>query len=138
MRKFILMALAGTAIALAAPEFASATPLSLGSGLGAAADNVSITSRCGIAAGIGSPLAPSSPFASPPLERPPLLVTALRERTAGACAGRFVLARLTARPAPRKSPRMAVREIIILPDKRLRLVSEAGENRGRGGARAGR
>ena len=40
MRKFILMALAGIAIALAAPEFASATPLSLGSGLGAAADNV--------------------------------------------------------------------------------------------------
>ena len=34
MRKFILMALAGAAIALAAPQFASATPLSFGSGLG--------------------------------------------------------------------------------------------------------
>ena len=43
MRKFILMALAGTAIALAAP--ASATPLSLGSGLGTAADNVSTTEQ---------------------------------------------------------------------------------------------
>jgi peptide deformylase len=33
-------------------------------------------------------------------------------------------ARLTAPAAPRKSPRMALRDIIILPDKRLRLVSE--------------
>jgi hypothetical protein len=41
MRKFILMALVGTAIALAAPEFAAATPLSLGSGLAIAADTVS-------------------------------------------------------------------------------------------------
>ena len=45
MRKFILMALAGTALALVAPQFASATPLSLGSGLGAAADNVSTTEQ---------------------------------------------------------------------------------------------
>ena len=43
MKKFILMALAGTAIALAAPQFASATPLSLGGGLATAADNVSVT-----------------------------------------------------------------------------------------------
>ena len=84
MRKFILMALAGIAIVLAAPEFASATPLSLGSGLGAAADNVAITER-----GAASPLAPRAPLASssplrasPPLERPPLLVTALRPTTA--------------------------------------------------------
>ena len=41
MRKFILMALAGAAIALAAPKFASATPLAP-AGL-AAADNVSST-----------------------------------------------------------------------------------------------
>jgi hypothetical protein len=41
MRKFILMALAGAAIALAAPEFAAAAPF--GSGLGAAADNASVT-----------------------------------------------------------------------------------------------
>lgn len=43
MRKLILMALAGAALALAAPEFASATPLSLGSGLATAADNVSVS-----------------------------------------------------------------------------------------------
>lgn len=43
MRKFVLMAFAGTAIALAAPEFASATPLSLGAGLATAADNVSVS-----------------------------------------------------------------------------------------------
>ena len=42
MKKLILMALAGTAIALAAPEFASATPLAP-AGLAAAADNVSST-----------------------------------------------------------------------------------------------
>ena len=42
MKKFILMALAGTAIALAAPEFASATPLAP-AGLATAADNVSST-----------------------------------------------------------------------------------------------
>ena len=41
MRKFILLALAGAAIALVAPQFASATPLSLGSGLATAADTVS-------------------------------------------------------------------------------------------------
>ena len=40
MRKLVLMALAGAAIALAAPEFASATPLAPG-GLAAAADNMS-------------------------------------------------------------------------------------------------
>jgi hypothetical protein len=45
MRKFILMALAGTAIALAAPQFASATPLSPGSGLTTAADSVSATEQ---------------------------------------------------------------------------------------------
>lgn len=43
MKKFILMALTGTAIALAAPEFASATPLSLGAGLATAADGISST-----------------------------------------------------------------------------------------------
>ena len=43
MKKFILMALTGTAIALAAPEFASATPLSLGAGLATAADGISTT-----------------------------------------------------------------------------------------------
>jgi hypothetical protein len=41
MKKFILMALTGTAIALAAPEFASATPLSLGAGLSSVADQIS-------------------------------------------------------------------------------------------------
>jgi hypothetical protein len=45
MKKFVLMALTGAAIALAAPEFASATPLSLGAGLAAAADNVSSTEQ---------------------------------------------------------------------------------------------
>ena len=43
MRKFILMALTGAAIALAAPQFASATPLSLGGGLATAADGISTT-----------------------------------------------------------------------------------------------
>lgn len=44
MRKFVLMALAGTAIALAAPEFASATPLTPGGGvLNIAADHVGTT-----------------------------------------------------------------------------------------------
>ncbi len=42
MRKFILMALAGTAIALVAPQFASAAPLSLGGGLATAADTMSV------------------------------------------------------------------------------------------------
>ena len=45
MKKFILMALTGTALALAAPEFASATPISPGAGLGAAADTVSNTEQ---------------------------------------------------------------------------------------------
>ena len=45
MRKFIVMALAGAAIALAAPQFASATPLSFGSGLATAADTVSNTEQ---------------------------------------------------------------------------------------------
>jgi hypothetical protein len=45
MRKFILMALAGTAIALVAPQFAAATPLSLGSGLATAADDMSVTEQ---------------------------------------------------------------------------------------------
>jgi hypothetical protein len=45
MKKFILTALTGAAIALAAPEFVSATPLSLGAGLSAAADNVSSTEQ---------------------------------------------------------------------------------------------
>ena len=40
MRKLALMALAGAAIALAVPQFATATPLVPG-GLAAAADNVS-------------------------------------------------------------------------------------------------
>lgn len=45
MRKLILMALAGAAIALAAPQFAAAMPLGLGSGINAAADNVSTTEQ---------------------------------------------------------------------------------------------
>ena len=45
MRKLILMALAGMAIGLAAPQLASATPLSLGSGLATAADSVSATEQ---------------------------------------------------------------------------------------------
>jgi len=44
MRKLILMALAGAAIALAAPEFASATPMAP-AGLATAADNVSATEQ---------------------------------------------------------------------------------------------
>ena len=42
MRKFLLLAMAGTAIALVAPQFASATPLAP-AGLATAADNVSNT-----------------------------------------------------------------------------------------------
>jgi hypothetical protein len=45
MRKLILIALAGAAIGLAVPQSGSATPLSLGSGLGAAADSVSTTEQ---------------------------------------------------------------------------------------------
>ena len=45
MRKFVLMALAGTAIALAAPEFASATPLSFGGGLATVADGIASTEQ---------------------------------------------------------------------------------------------
>ena len=45
MRKFILMALAGAAISLSVPQFAAATPLSLGAGLGTAADEVSTTEQ---------------------------------------------------------------------------------------------
>jgi len=45
MRKFLLMALAGTAITLAAPQFAAAMPAGLGSGLSTAADNVSSTEQ---------------------------------------------------------------------------------------------
>jgi peptide deformylase len=44
-----------------------------------------------------------------------------RRRDAPAAA---FLRRLTAQSTPLKSPRMALREIIILPDKRLRQVSE--------------
>ena len=43
MKKYILMALTAAAIGLAAPQFASATPLSLGSGLASAADGISTT-----------------------------------------------------------------------------------------------
>ena len=43
MRKFLLMTLAGAAIALAAPQAASAMPAGLGSGINAAADTVSST-----------------------------------------------------------------------------------------------
>jgi hypothetical protein len=42
MKKFVLMALAGAALMLAAPDFASATPLAP---LGAAADTVSNTEQ---------------------------------------------------------------------------------------------
>lgn len=45
MRKFVLMALAGAAIAFAAPQFAAAMPLGLGSGINAAADNASTTEQ---------------------------------------------------------------------------------------------
>lgn len=41
MRKFVLMALAGAAIMLAAPQFASAAPAGLGTGIATAADQVS-------------------------------------------------------------------------------------------------
>jgi hypothetical protein len=41
MRKFILMVLAGAAMLLAAPQFASAAPAGLGTGIAAAADQVS-------------------------------------------------------------------------------------------------
>lgn len=41
MRKFLLMALAGVAISLAAPQFAAAMPAGVGSGISAAADNTS-------------------------------------------------------------------------------------------------
>jgi hypothetical protein len=43
MRKLILLALAGAGIALAAPQLASATPLSFSGGLTTAADAVSTT-----------------------------------------------------------------------------------------------
>jgi hypothetical protein len=43
MRKFVLMALAGAALAFAVPQFAAALPAGLGSGIGAAADNISST-----------------------------------------------------------------------------------------------
>jgi hypothetical protein len=43
MRKLILMALAGAAIALAAPQFASATPLAPATGVTTAADSVAGT-----------------------------------------------------------------------------------------------
>jgi len=43
MRKFLLMALAGAALALAVPQYATAMPAGLGSGLNAAANNVSST-----------------------------------------------------------------------------------------------
>jgi hypothetical protein len=45
MRKLILIALAGAGIALAAPQLASATPLSVGGGLSTAADSVSSTEQ---------------------------------------------------------------------------------------------
>jgi peptide deformylase len=46
-------------------------------------------------------------------------------RLASPGAGRLrLLPRLTRWRSPRKSPRMALREIIIIPDKRLRQVSE--------------
>jgi hypothetical protein len=45
MRKLILIARAGAGIALAAPQHASATPLSLGGGLSTAADSVSTTEQ---------------------------------------------------------------------------------------------
>lgn len=43
MKKIILLALAATAIGFAAPQVASATPLSLGGGLATAADGISTT-----------------------------------------------------------------------------------------------
>jgi hypothetical protein len=45
MRKFVVMALTGAAIALAAPEFASATPLSFGGGLATVADGMASTEQ---------------------------------------------------------------------------------------------
>ena len=44
MRKFILMALAGAAIAFAAPQLASAVPLAP-AGLGVAADSITTTEQ---------------------------------------------------------------------------------------------
>jgi hypothetical protein len=41
MRKFVLIALAGAAIVLAVPQFASAAPAGLGTGIATAADQVS-------------------------------------------------------------------------------------------------
>ena len=41
MRKFVLMALGGAAIMFAAPQFASAAPVGLGTGIATAADQVS-------------------------------------------------------------------------------------------------
>jgi len=43
MRKFVFIALAGAAFTFAAPQFASALPAGLGSGINVAADNVSST-----------------------------------------------------------------------------------------------
>ena len=43
MRKFVFIALAGAALTFAAPQFASALPAGLGSGINVAADNVSST-----------------------------------------------------------------------------------------------
>ena len=45
VRKLILIALAGAGIAVAAPQLASATPLSPGGGLTTAADSVSTTEQ---------------------------------------------------------------------------------------------
>jgi len=45
MRKFLLMTLAGAAIVLAAPQFASAMPVGAGSGVTTAADQVSTTTQ---------------------------------------------------------------------------------------------
>ena len=41
MRKFVLMVLAGAALLLAGPQFASAAPVGIGTGIAAAADEVS-------------------------------------------------------------------------------------------------
>jgi peptide deformylase len=54
---------------------------------------------------------------------PSLLVTTADDCAAGATRRPFAF-RLTARGTALKSPRMALRDIIILPDKRLRQVSD--------------
>jgi peptide deformylase len=116
---------------LAVPEFASTTPVAAGSGLANAAEQVGNVEqarwyyrryrvirvyryrrhcwhrryRSGRRSGSGYEV----------------LATARRCEAPAACVA---VPRLTRWRSPRKSPRMALRDIIIIPDKRLRQVSE--------------